>query len=687
MIPRGHARRRRLPRARHPGGDRGRRRGHHRLPLRPRAQHRRRAERWPSDRASPSGRAWTMPARSSRGPGRGLGADLVRRAAGRVAYQPSSTAPSLQMICRDGIARPDARIKGDDLALPQHALEGGRRVSSLTWCSIPSASIRARSCSPPLALRSPPPADAAAGHARRAHGPRRCRNTARYGRRVISPSRCSRPSVLPTVGWRDAQPLGDLDRARLAFGLDQLGDQLDVVLGDFLAARTPGLPEAYGLLRRCWMRRRSARHDGELRSSAIPRRLCDMLDADACQSESIAYDCSLCYIIRAQAQDLARAGSYAGRTEMRHARSAPSRDARSSVAGSWRPQARCSAGAAPGGPAPAAGRAAAVHALRHAAAGLSLPHRSGRAPEPHAMSTVGEVDHARNGFDPHEILTDWDTGDGLDPAGRPAAARVRVTAVDQEVEIAPGVFFPAWSYNGRVPGPTLRATEGDLVRIRFANAGSMPHTMHFHGIHSARMDGVPGAGEVCPGETFVYEFEAKPVRLPPLSLPLAAAEAAHPQRALRRLHHRPRPRAPSGAREVARSRLLGTPENAAWQEFVMVMNGFDTNFDEENEFYAVNTIPHAYAKRPIRIERAPPGARLPGQPDRVRPDQLVPSARQLLRLLRLTARRSTPTLRTIDTVMQCQAQRGILEFTFAGPRARPLHVPCPPDASSSSSAG
>ena len=60
------------------------------------------------------------------------------------------------------------------------------------------------------------------------------------------------------------------------------------------------------------------------------------------------------------------------------------------------------------------------------------------------------------------------------------------------------------------------------------------------------------------------------------------------------------------AREAAASRRLGTPENAGWQEFVMVMNGFDTNFDDENEFYAVNTIPFAYIERPIR-DRAQPG--------------------------------------------------------------------------------
>ncbi|WP_163361420.1 multicopper oxidase domain-containing protein, partial [Enterobacter hormaechei] len=60
------------------------------------------------------------------------------------------------------------------------------------------------------------------------------------------------------------------------------------------------------------------------------------------------------------------------------------------------------------------------------------------------------------------------------------------------------------------PGPTLRATEGERLKIIFRNHGSHPHSMHFHGIHAARMDGVPGAGLISPGDEFVYEFDARP---------------------------------------------------------------------------------------------------------------------------------------------------------------------------------
>ena len=109
-----------------------------------------------------------------------------------------------------------------------------------------------------------------------------------------------------------------------------------------------------------------------------------------------------------------------------------------------------------------------------------------------------------------------------------------IVATDREIEIAPGLFFPAWTYNGQVPGPTIRATEGDRVRVNFLNQGSHPHTIHFHGWHPPEMDGSLPEHQVMPGARFVYEFDADAVRPAPLSLPRRAAEAAHPQGPLRR---------------------------------------------------------------------------------------------------------------------------------------------------------
>ena len=53
-----------------------------------------------------------------------------------------------------------------------------------------------------------------------------------------------------------------------------------------------------------------------------------------------------------------------------------------------------------------------------------------------------------------------------------------------------GLNFQAGHYNGTIPGPTFRCTEGDLLRFHFINKGSHPHSIHFHGIHPPEMDGL-----------------------------------------------------------------------------------------------------------------------------------------------------------------------------------------------------
>lgn len=75
------------------------------------------------------------------------------------------------------------------------------------------------------------------------------------------------------------------------------------------------------------------------------------------------------------------------------------------------------------------------------------------------------------------------------------------------------VQVTAWTYNGTVPGPMIRVTEGDRVRINFTNNLSEPTTIHWHGVTVPNaMDGVAGVTQeaVQPGETFIYEFEARP---------------------------------------------------------------------------------------------------------------------------------------------------------------------------------
>ena len=119
---------------------------------------------------------------------------------------------------------------------------------------------------------------------------------------------------------------------------------------------------------------------------------------------------------------------------------------------------------------------------------------AGHADGGHAAFRGGAIDHAANGFDPHTILRDFDWGTTTRTASGRVVREWTLVAEDKEIEVAPGIRFPAWTYNGRIPGPTLRAREGERLRITFVNASRHPHTIHFHGIHPAEMDGVPGLG-------------------------------------------------------------------------------------------------------------------------------------------------------------------------------------------------
>jgi FtsP/CotA-like multicopper oxidase with cupredoxin domain len=171
----------------------------------------------------------------------------------------------------------------------------------------------------------------------------------------------------------------------------------------------------------------------------------------------------------------------------------------------------------------AAGIALAPSQLPHDGhgSGAGASDRPGTVPAGHSgvngasFRSGAGVDTVANGFDPAAILREFDPGTVSVTADGRTRREWTILAQDKEIEVAPGVRFPAWTFNGRVPGPTLRCTEGDELRIRFVNDSAHPHTMHFHGIHPADMDGVPmvGRGVISPGEEFTYTFDAEPFGL------------------------------------------------------------------------------------------------------------------------------------------------------------------------------
>jgi len=76
-------------------------------------------------------------------------------------------------------------------------------------------------------------------------------------------------------------------------------------------------------------------------------------------------------------------------------------------------------------------------------------------------------------------------------------------------EVAPGMVINAWCYNGRTPGPTIEAVEGDRVRILVKNELPESTAVHWHSLLLPNgMDGVAGLTQpaIEPGQTFKYEF-------------------------------------------------------------------------------------------------------------------------------------------------------------------------------------
>lgn len=270
---------------------------------------------------------------------------------------------------------------------------------------------------------------------------------------------------------------------------------------------------------------------------------------------------------------------------------------------------------------------------------------------------VGSVDPASNGFDPMRMLVEWDYGTVSTLPNGQRLREYNVVAADKEIEIAPGLYFPAWTYNGRVPGPSLRATEGDRLRVHFFNGSAHPHTIHFHGVHTSEMDGVTGIGrgEILPGESFTYEFDAEP-----FGCHLYHCHATPLKRHIHKGLYGAFVVDPKEGRPPAR-------------EFMMVMNAFDTNFDSENEVYAVNTVGHEFMRRPIPI--------LVGEKVRIFLINItefdpINSIHIHAEFFNYFDHGTTlePTSRVIDTVMQCQAQRGILEFSYRWPGLYMFHA-------------
>ena len=231
------------------------------------------------------------------------------------------------------------------------------------------------------------------------------------------------------------------------------------------------------------------------------------------------------------------------------------------------------------------------------------------------------------------------------PGPAPNGVREYTLVIEEDVphEVAPGVTVPAWTFNRTVPGPVLRATEGELVRITLVNKGKVPHTIHFHGIHPANMDGVHEL--VLPGESFTYEFIAQPYGIMPYH--------CHSMPSSQHIHN------------GLYGMMIFDPKEGRppMRELAMVMSAFDLDRDGEAEFYAWNGRAFQYADNPIALRQ--------GEPVRmyvmnIFEEAMVPHLHGNLYRLYPSGTTMTPTEYT-DVKTLSIAERAILEFQYDYP--------------------
>jgi FtsP/CotA-like multicopper oxidase with cupredoxin domain len=176
------------------------------------------------------------------------------------------------------------------------------------------------------------------------------------------------------------------------------------------------------------------------------------------------------------------------------------------------------------------------------------------------------------------------------------------------------VIFHAWTFNGTVPGPTMRFTQGDHVKITMINAknSTFAHSIHMHSIHPGIMDGMKGAaGMIEPGTNFTYNFVANPAGVYPYHCHMFPVQE-HISRGLYGMMiidpKTPRPQATEmvmmlnsytySFQGVNGSGHLTPTLPATMQDIQKNLSAVEFNSDEgngpDNQFYSVNGMPFGY---------------------------------------------------------------------------------------------
>jgi FtsP/CotA-like multicopper oxidase with cupredoxin domain len=150
----------------------------------------------------------------------------------------------------------------------------------------------------------------------------------------------------------------------------------------------------------------------------------------------------------------------------------------------------------------------AAHSASEDASGTSAAASTGdlTPEEMDAHHKQGVLDFLQNQKTP---LTKGKGNQPLQPTIENGVKVFRLTVDEVQWETTPGNVQAARGYNGAVPGPILRATEGETVRIIVTNNLKESTAVHWHGLYVPnKMDGVPFVTQdpIKSGAAFTYEF-------------------------------------------------------------------------------------------------------------------------------------------------------------------------------------
>ena len=92
--------------------------------------------------------------------------------------------------------------------------------------------------------------------------------------------------------------------------------------------------------------------------------------------------------------------------------------------------------------------------------------------------------------------------------GKPRIVEIRFVIEEKEMEVAPGAYVQAMTFNGTVPGPMIVVHQDDYVELTLVNptSNSMMHNIDFHASSGALGGGA--LTQVNPGQEVLLRFKA-----------------------------------------------------------------------------------------------------------------------------------------------------------------------------------